>query len=224
MLISVCFPWLGIRLRSRELSLRLSHVCSPGASVLTPLTVTISWPRSEYERASYIWVISSLWWRKEDNKRTRHKGDSFHWWHLSHVKVIPFALKVPNAAIFTLNKEDHTLGNMIRHQLMKDPNVIFAGYKNPSPFVNQVIIRVQTTSDNKPNDAFMNALTDLMSKLSLFEDRFKEQLKEKKEGLDWTWWLISEKENKMRVTRACAVCGGDAITMCSGCFSVAYCS
>ena len=93
-------------------------------------------------------------------------------------------VKVPNAAIFTLNKEDHTLGNMIRHQLMKDPNVIFAGYKNPSPFVNQVIIRVQTTSDYTPNDAFMNALTDLMSELSLFEERFKEQLKEKKEGLD----------------------------------------
>ena len=33
-------------------------------------------------------------------------------------------------------------------------------------------------------DAFMNALTDLMSELSLFEERFKEQLKEKKEGLD----------------------------------------
>merc|ERR1711892_929014 len=46
--------------------------------------------------------------------------------------------KVPNAAIFTLNKEDHTLGNLIRHQLLKDPNVLFAGYKNPSPFVNQV--------------------------------------------------------------------------------------
>merc|ERR1712098_404935 len=58
--------------------------------------------------------------------------------------------KVPNAAIFTLNKEDHTIGNIIRHQLMKDPNVIFAGYKNPSPFVNQIIIRVQTTSDYTP--------------------------------------------------------------------------
>ena len=33
---------------------------------------------------------------------------------------------------------------------MKDPNVIFAGYRNPSPFVNQVIIRVQTTSDYTP--------------------------------------------------------------------------
>ena len=92
--------------------------------------------------------------------------------------------KVPNAAIFTLNKEDHTLGNLIRHQLLKDPNVLFAGYKNPSPFVNQVIIRVQTTSDYTPNDAFINAITDLLSELSLFEERFKEQLKDKKEGLE----------------------------------------
>ena len=109
--------------------------------------------------------------------------------------------QVPNAAIFTINKEDHTVGNLIRHQLMKDPNVLFAGYKNPSPFVNQILIRVQTTSDYTPQvkappkyfyylfqkcfqDAFMNALTDLQSELSLFEERFREQLKEKKDGLD----------------------------------------
>ena len=101
-----------------------------------------------------------------------------------HISVSLCIFQVPNAAIFTLNKEDHTLGNVIRHQLMKDPNVIFAGYKNPSPFVNQIIIRVQTTSDYTPTDAFMNALTDLMSELSLFEERFKEQLKEKREGMD----------------------------------------
>ena len=192
-------------------ALCLRDVCWPGATALTgwcvmsPLIETISWPRSEYERASYIWVISSLWWRKEDNKRTRYKGEL--WVTFIKCEKIPFPLKVPNAAIFTLNKEDHTLGNMIRHQLMKDPNVIFAGYKNPSPFVNQVIIRVQTTSDYTPNDAFMNALTDLVSELSLFEERFKEQLKEKKEGMDWTWSLISEKETKCEwLTHAqCAV-------------------
>ena len=33
-------------------------------------------------------------------------------------------------------------------------------------------------------DAFMNALTDLQSELSLFEERFREQLKEKRDGLD----------------------------------------
>ena len=75
---------------------------------------------------------------------------------------------------------------------MKDPNVIFAGYKNPSPFVNQIIIRVQTTSDYTPTDAFMNALTDLMSELSLFEERFKEQLKEKREGMDWSVLYFSD--------------------------------
>ena len=55
--------------------------------------------------------------------------------------------KVPNAAIFTLNKEDHTLGNMIRHQLLKDPNVIFSGYKNPSPFENKVCQSVVQNKD-----------------------------------------------------------------------------
>ena len=77
--------------------------------------------------------------------------------------------KVPNAAVFTINKEDHTVGNMIRQQLLKDPNVLFAGYKNPHPMENKVVLRIQTTSDYAPNDALMNAITDLISELSLFE-------------------------------------------------------
>ena len=92
--------------------------------------------------------------------------------------------KVPNAAVFTINKEDHTLGNMIRQQLLKDPNVLFAGYKNPHPMENKVQLRIQTTSDYAPNDALMNAITDLISELSLFEERFREGLKDKQDGLD----------------------------------------
>lgn len=92
--------------------------------------------------------------------------------------------KVPNAAIFTINKEDHTLGNMIRNQLLKDPNVLFAGYKVPHPLEHKFILRIQTTSDYTPQDALMNAITDLLAELSLFEERFREAIKEKKEGLD----------------------------------------
>lgn len=92
--------------------------------------------------------------------------------------------KVPNAAIFTVNKEDHTLGNMIRNQLLKDPHVLFAGYKVPHPLEHKFVIRIQTTSDYTPQEAFMNAITDLMSELSLFEERFREAVKEKKEGGD----------------------------------------
>ncbi|GBP27964.1 DNA-directed RNA polymerase II subunit RPB11 [Eumeta japonica] len=81
--------------------------------------------------------------------------------------------KVTNAAIFTVNKEDHTLGNMIRHQLLKDPKVLFAGYKVPHPLEHKFVLRIQTTSDYTPQEAFMNAITDLTSELSLFEERFK---------------------------------------------------
>ncbi|XP_077297917.1 DNA-directed RNA polymerase II subunit RPB11 [Arctopsyche grandis] len=92
--------------------------------------------------------------------------------------------KVPNAAVFTVNKEDHTLGNMIRNQLLKDPKVLFAGYKVPHPLEHKFVIRIQTTSDYTPQDALTNAITDLISELSLFEERFKEAVKEKKDGLD----------------------------------------
>lgn len=82
--------------------------------------------------------------------------------------------KVPNAAIYTFNKEDHTMGNMIRNQLLKDPNVIFAGYKNPHPLESKVILRIQTISDYTPDEALMNAITDLLSELSLLEERFSD--------------------------------------------------
>jgi DNA-directed RNA polymerase II subunit RPB11 len=47
--------------------------------------------------------------------------------------------------IFTINKEDHTVGNMIRHQLLKDPQVLFAGYKNPHPLEHKIILRIQVS-------------------------------------------------------------------------------
>lgn len=92
--------------------------------------------------------------------------------------------KVPNAAIFTVNKEDHTLGNLIKNQLLKDPNVLFAGYKNPHPLEYKFLLRVQTVMEYSPQEAFTNAITDLISELSLLEERFKEAVREKQEGLD----------------------------------------
>lgn len=36
---------------------------------------------------------------------------------------------LPSAAIFTFRKEDHTLGNMLRHRLLKTAHVVFAAYR-----------------------------------------------------------------------------------------------
>jgi len=87
--------------------------------------------------------------------------------------------KVPNAAIFTINKEDHTLGNLVRQQLLKDPQVLFAGYKVPHPLESKIQIRIQTTPDYSPQEALTNSITDLISEFSLLEERFKEAIRER---------------------------------------------
>eukprot|EP00126_Sphaerothecum_destruens_P005292 Sdes_comp18684_c0_seq1m8955 len=93
--------------------------------------------------------------------------------------------KVPNAASFTILKEDHTLGNMIREQLLQDPNVIFSGYRNPHPLDPKIVVRVQTKNSNyTPVDAFTNAVNDLISEISLLEERFRAEVDRKKDRQD----------------------------------------
>lgn len=55
---------------------------------------------------------------------------------------------------------------------------MFAGYKVPHPLEHKFVIRIQTTADYSPHEAFMNAITDLLAELSLFEERFKVRSKE----------------------------------------------
>ncbi|KAI6655165.1 DNA-directed RNA polymerase II subunit RPB11 [Oopsacas minuta] len=94
--------------------------------------------------------------------------------------VIQKDTKVPNAAHFIVNKEDHTLGNLLRAQLLKDPQVIFAGYKVPHPLEHKFVLRVQTNDGYTPQEALSVAITDLISELNLLEESFKEAVDEKK--------------------------------------------
>ncbi|RZB93414.1 DNA-directed RNA polymerases II, IV and V subunit 11 [Glycine soja] len=50
--------------------------------------------------------------------------------------------KIINAASFTIEREEHTIGNILRMQLHRDPNVLFAGYKLPHPLQYKIIVRV----------------------------------------------------------------------------------
>lgn len=70
---------------------------------------------------------------------------------------------------------DMSLPNQTRllRQLLRDPQVVFAGYKVPHPLEHKFVLRIQTTADYTPQDALSNAITDLMSELSLLEERFK---------------------------------------------------
>eukprot|EP00568_Trieres_chinensis_P004994 CAMPEP_0183296804 /NCGR_PEP_ID=MMETSP0160_2-20130417/4241_1 /TAXON_ID=2839 ORGANISM="Odontella Sinensis, Strain Grunow 1884" /NCGR_SAMPLE_ID=MMETSP0160_2 /ASSEMBLY_ACC=CAM_ASM_000250 /LENGTH=127 /DNA_ID=CAMNT_0025458479 /DNA_START=106 /DNA_END=489 /DNA_ORIENTATION=- len=72
--------------------------------------------------------------------------------------------KVNNAGTFTFNKEDHTVGNLLRMQLLRDPSVRFAGYMMPHPLIHKLRLKVQTSSSTvAPVHVLSSAIDDLAS-------------------------------------------------------------
>lgn len=62
---------------------------------------------------------------------------------MSLIKFTQFTLMVP---------EHHLISTcyLCLSQLLKDPQVLFAGYKVPHPLEHKIVIRVQTTPDYSP--------------------------------------------------------------------------
>ena len=56
-----------------------------------------------------------------------------------------------NIATLTIREEDHTLGNALRHHLLKDKSVKFSGYKRPHPLEHLIEVRVQTNGEKPPS-------------------------------------------------------------------------
>ncbi|XP_045809714.1 DNA-directed RNA polymerases II, IV and V subunit 11-like [Trifolium pratense] len=79
--------------------------------------------------------------------------------------------KIINAASFTIEREDHTIGNILRMQLHKDPNVLFAGYKLPHP-----LQYIHTTSQSSPMQAYNQSINDLDKELDHLKSGFEAEL------------------------------------------------
>uniref|UniRef100_A0A0D6R8Y1 DNA-directed RNA polymerase RBP11-like dimerisation domain-containing protein n=1 Tax=Araucaria cunninghamii TaxID=56994 RepID=A0A0D6R8Y1_ARACU len=85
-------------------------------------------------------------------------------------------MKIMNAATFVIEREDHTVGNVVRMQLHRDPNVLFAGYKLPHPLQYKVILRIQTTSQSSPMQAYNLAIDDLDKELEYLKNQFEAEV------------------------------------------------
>jgi len=59
----------------------------------------------------------------------------------------------PGSRTFAIGDEDHTIGNSLRHVLMNNSNVSFAGYSVPHPSEPIVHIRVQTAENSKRRES-----------------------------------------------------------------------
>lgn len=87
---------------------------------------------------------------------------------------------VPNAALFTFNKEDHTLGNLLRARLNKSPHTLFAAYKVPHPLFATIELRVQTDGSLSPKDAVVQACADIVQDLQKLDQEFTKEFELKK--------------------------------------------
>ncbi|EAW11800.1 DNA-directed RNA polymerase II core subunit RPB11 [Aspergillus clavatus NRRL 1] len=88
--------------------------------------------------------------------------------------------RIPSTAIFTFNKEDHTLGNLLRSRLLQSPHVLFAGYKIPHPLVPKFELRIQTDGEVTPKDALLAACHDLVKDLGILSREFTKEFELRK--------------------------------------------
>lgn len=90
--------------------------------------------------------------------------------------------KVPDAMIFKIWLEDHTLGNILRMELLRNENVLFAGYKVPHPLDHMIEMRVQTMSKITPQHALRAAIKNLRGEVRSMLDQFDKGVAALKKG------------------------------------------
>ena len=85
--------------------------------------------------------------------------------------------RIPSTSTITLNRQDHTVTNLLSNEIRKNENVIFSGYRVPHPLVPKAEIRVQTKPNTQtPKDVLKDAATKLLADVNNFEESVKTEL------------------------------------------------
>ncbi len=84
--------------------------------------------------------------------------------------------KIRYAGTFTITGEDHTIGNVVRMQLLKDRRVKFAGYIKPHPLEEKIQLKVQTNGEVNPGAAMEDSMRCLGTELEKMKDKFDKEV------------------------------------------------
>lgn len=79
-------------------------------------------------------------------------------------------------ATYLFDKEDDTLGNLLRHQLLLKDSVLFAAYKRPHPLVRSMELRVISTPECTVKQVIDDSLAELIDQINDFETVFNQAL------------------------------------------------
>jgi DNA-directed RNA polymerases I and III subunit RPAC2 len=101
----------------------------------------------------------------------------------------------PSARTFCIGNEDHTLGNALRHILMQNRAVSFAGYSVPHPSEPIVQIRVQTSDGSTAASTLKQSCETLVSQCDVALEKLEDILPEVREDRIRMEALLMEEED-----------------------------
>lgn len=123
---------------------------------------------------------------------------------VNEVKIKPATVKFelrgtgpPSSRTFVIGDEDHTLGNALRHVLINDARVDFAGYCVPHPSEPVVHVRVQTATGGEgtsltATEAVTEACTTLENQCDFVMEELEKALPEVREDREWMERLAAD--------------------------------
>lgn len=84
--------------------------------------------------------------------------------------------KIADAATFRIMKEDHTIGNILRHSLLRDERVLFAGYRMPHPLDFSVRVKIKTRPTSDPVTCIIDAIDNIQSEVRSLSEQLNRQV------------------------------------------------
>src|SRR3989338_4552020 len=79
---------------------------------------------------------------------------------VGRLSVLPGATRTCVTCV--MEDEDHTIGNLLRYMLMKNPAVEFASYTVPHPSERRIHVRIQTSEPHAAFDVLREALRSIV--------------------------------------------------------------
>ncbi len=80
-------------------------------------------------------------------------------------------------AVYIIEGEDHTIGNLLEKILINMDGVVFANYEMPHPLEYKIVLRIQTDGSLKPREALIKALERALEMVEEFRKDFLSELK-----------------------------------------------
>ena len=71
-----------------------------------------------------------------------------------------------------INQEDHTLGNLVRNELLNDGRVRFSGYRKPHPLFDLLELKVRSNGEFEPYQLVDNACSNLVDHIQKIQGEF----------------------------------------------------